>query len=333
MLVVLRPDPLPEIEQLYRAELVRFVRVARAIVGDEQAARDVVQEAFTRAVEKRSSFRRRGPLEAWLWRIVVNEARKRAAAVAPAAYAEKEPSRVTVARRWTQRFARRSLRCRSGNGLPCSCATTPIWSTRRSPRHWGSSVAPQAQVSFGIAADGVRGLDLSADDGDHTAIVASNAFLYVDDKPKVGTRVRKVFAIDSNGDKSAVPFQSAPFGEWDRPTPAHDRPTGPSTVQRKVDGGTIGWVMRREDRGEEPPKDAPYMRAAPGRGLEFARLITPDPDSQMRMLVGIGTPPFGPRPEEKGLLCGYLIVGGGAGGGCSPLKAMFSGDRAPFYPR
>jgi RNA polymerase sigma-70 factor, ECF subfamily len=85
MSVVLRPDPLPEIEQLYRAGRVRFVRVARAIVGDEQTARDVVQEAFTRAVEKRGSFRRRGPLEAWLWRIVVNEARKRGAAGAHSA--------------------------------------------------------------------------------------------------------------------------------------------------------------------------------------------------------------------------------------------------------
>jgi RNA polymerase sigma-70 factor (ECF subfamily) len=88
MLVVLRRDPLPEIEQLYRHELARFARVARAIVGDEQTARDSVQEAFTRAVEKRSLFRRRGPLEAWLWRIVVNEARKRAALAARPAPAD-----------------------------------------------------------------------------------------------------------------------------------------------------------------------------------------------------------------------------------------------------
>jgi RNA polymerase sigma factor (sigma-70 family) len=77
---VLRADPLPELELLYRRELSRYVRVARAIVGDEQTALDAVQEAFTRAIEKRRSFRRRGPLEAWVWRIVVNEARKRAAA-------------------------------------------------------------------------------------------------------------------------------------------------------------------------------------------------------------------------------------------------------------
>ena len=78
MWLVLRRDPLSEIEELYRRDLPRFVRLAWAVVGEEQAARDVVQEAFMRAVEKRRSFRRRGPLEAWVWRIVVNEARKRA---------------------------------------------------------------------------------------------------------------------------------------------------------------------------------------------------------------------------------------------------------------
>lgn len=77
---MLRPDPLSEIEQLYRRDLARFVRVARVVVHDEQAAFDVVQEAFMRAVEKRRSFRRRGPIEAWVWRILVNEARKRASA-------------------------------------------------------------------------------------------------------------------------------------------------------------------------------------------------------------------------------------------------------------
>jgi RNA polymerase sigma factor (sigma-70 family) len=49
-----------------------------------------VQEAFTRAVEKRRSFRRRGPLEAWVWRIVVNEARRRAGSVATVAPPDEE---------------------------------------------------------------------------------------------------------------------------------------------------------------------------------------------------------------------------------------------------
>jgi len=37
-----------------------------------------VQEAFASAVRRRSTFRRDGTLEAWLWSIIVNEARSRA---------------------------------------------------------------------------------------------------------------------------------------------------------------------------------------------------------------------------------------------------------------
>jgi RNA polymerase sigma-70 factor (ECF subfamily) len=74
---------LSEIERLYRDGFGRYLRVARAIVGDEQMARDAVQEAFTRAVDKRGSFRRQGPIEAWVWRIVINEARRRAARKPP----------------------------------------------------------------------------------------------------------------------------------------------------------------------------------------------------------------------------------------------------------
>ncbi len=63
-----------ELESLYRAELPRFVRAAAAIVGDEAAGRDAVQEAFVHAVRKRASFKFESPLEAWVWRIVINEA-------------------------------------------------------------------------------------------------------------------------------------------------------------------------------------------------------------------------------------------------------------------
>ena len=62
------------LESLYRADLLRFTRAAAAIVGDEAAGRDAVQEAFAEAVKKRASFRGEAPLEAWVWRIVINEA-------------------------------------------------------------------------------------------------------------------------------------------------------------------------------------------------------------------------------------------------------------------
>jgi RNA polymerase sigma-70 factor (ECF subfamily) len=72
--MVSRGATIDELELLYRDELPRFVRAAAAIVGDEAAGRDAVQEAFVRAVRKRASFKFESPLEAWVWRIVINEA-------------------------------------------------------------------------------------------------------------------------------------------------------------------------------------------------------------------------------------------------------------------
>jgi RNA polymerase sigma-70 factor, ECF subfamily len=66
---------LDELEAIYRSSLPRFRRVAAAIVGDRERACDVVQDAFGTAIRKRRSFRGSGPLEAWVWRLVVNEAR------------------------------------------------------------------------------------------------------------------------------------------------------------------------------------------------------------------------------------------------------------------
>jgi RNA polymerase sigma-70 factor (ECF subfamily) len=65
-----------EIEALYRSGYCRFVRVATAVLRDEERAVDAVQEAFAAALRDRSRFRGDGPLEAWVWRIVVNCARR-----------------------------------------------------------------------------------------------------------------------------------------------------------------------------------------------------------------------------------------------------------------
>lgn len=60
---------------LYERRFHAFAAGAYAIVGDPEAARDVVQEAFARALRQRHRFRGEGRLEAWLWRIVLNVAR------------------------------------------------------------------------------------------------------------------------------------------------------------------------------------------------------------------------------------------------------------------
>ena len=72
-----------ELEALYRARFAHFVRVATAIARDPELGRDAVQNAFTTAVRRRRSFRGEGAVEAWVWRMVVNEARRLAATKPP----------------------------------------------------------------------------------------------------------------------------------------------------------------------------------------------------------------------------------------------------------
>jgi RNA polymerase sigma-70 factor, ECF subfamily len=75
-----------ELELLYRAKFPTFLRVAAAIVRDEELALDAVHDAFASAIRNRRQFRGEGPLEAWVWRMVVNAARR----------ARRPPSEVAV---------------------------------------------------------------------------------------------------------------------------------------------------------------------------------------------------------------------------------------------
>jgi RNA polymerase sigma factor (sigma-70 family) len=70
-----RAMALADVEAIYRARRLEFRRVAAAVSGDREAAPDLVQEAFVRAVRELDSFRGGGALQGWLWKIVVNVAR------------------------------------------------------------------------------------------------------------------------------------------------------------------------------------------------------------------------------------------------------------------
>lgn len=61
-----------ELEQLYRERYLDFVRVAAALTGGEAQGVDAVQEGFARALGSLEDFRGDAPLEAWVWRIVIN---------------------------------------------------------------------------------------------------------------------------------------------------------------------------------------------------------------------------------------------------------------------
>jgi RNA polymerase sigma factor (sigma-70 family) len=64
------------LEQLYRDKYRTFRDVLAGMVGSHDLAREVVQEAFARALRERRQFRGEGSLEAWVWRIAVNVALK-----------------------------------------------------------------------------------------------------------------------------------------------------------------------------------------------------------------------------------------------------------------
>jgi RNA polymerase sigma-70 factor, ECF subfamily len=82
-----------DLEALYRGRFDVFARVAASVTGDSERARDAVQEAFATAVRKRRSFRAEGPLEAWVWRIVLNAARSDVRRSVPAVVYD-EPARM-----------------------------------------------------------------------------------------------------------------------------------------------------------------------------------------------------------------------------------------------
>jgi RNA polymerase sigma-70 factor (ECF subfamily) len=75
----------PELEALYRRRYRAFLRLAAAVAGDDARGADAVQDAFVRAITSRAAFRGDAPLEAWVWRIVLN-----------AAQAARPPAEVTL---------------------------------------------------------------------------------------------------------------------------------------------------------------------------------------------------------------------------------------------
>ncbi len=63
-----------ELAAIYERRYARFLRVAEAIVGDVELARDAVQDAFARLVRSRTDYRGEGSLDGWVWRTVVRTA-------------------------------------------------------------------------------------------------------------------------------------------------------------------------------------------------------------------------------------------------------------------
>jgi hypothetical protein len=163
------------------------------------------------------------------------------------------------------------------------------------------------QVTAGIAADGVRRVIVVDGSGRHTVLATSNAFLYVASKPDVGQRVRRIWA-ETDTSRIPVPFASGGGSGAKRTKP------WPTKVDRKVSGGTIGWLDRREPRGEP---------VAPGqRNVVFGRVVAPDPERPLRVAVMLSHTRHGTRPSR---LCFSISTpDSGAGGWCLWRASVFA---------
>ena len=142
------------LESLYRADLPRFVRAATAIVGDEGAGRDAVQDAFVKAVRKRTGYNGAAPLETWVWRIVINEAlalrRSRASEFEKALESTTTPSTNHVPERH-----RRACLGRRPSRTPAPCCLSPVLRGSRLSVH-RSRARGRGRNSLGHARHGAR---------------------------------------------------------------------------------------------------------------------------------------------------------------------------------
>ena len=180
--------------------------------------------------------------------------------------------------------------------------------------------ASALQVTAGIAADGVRRVIVADASGTHVVRATSNAFLYVASKPDVGQRVRRIWA-ETDTSRIHVPFAPAPFGLGGGSGPQRAAP-GPTKVERKVSGSTIGWLDGHEPRGEPLDVLPARSRRFVERHAVFGRVIAPDPARPLRVALTLSTSRHGKKATG---LCTWIVTrDGGAGGGCAVRATVFS---------
>lgn len=182
------------------------------------------------------------------------------------------------------------------------------------------------QITAGIADDSVRSVVLRDNQGSHRVVARSNAFLYVAKSPDVGQRITTITARTSRG-VVPVAFAPSPFG-FGGPVAATAAPV--VQVQRPLRGGRIGWLERRESRGQ-PLSVLPrrirsellgFRGGIPGQTrVVFGRVLTPEPDLPLRIVLTSNAHHAG-GPVAG--ICITIVGSDAAGGGCSPYPAIFA---------
>jgi hypothetical protein len=212
-----------------------------------------------------------------------------------------------------------------------SCAPVSELQASRAPAlavlvdHWVSAEAPsasggvhpvKASMSFGFVASGVDRITLRTNRGWVDARIETNAFLAIETDPKIGERTRALVATDEQGKRATVPIAEAPFDTTSSKGTTRE-PPGPTTVERHVKP-TITWINRRENRGTPVATSFGLSSLPPPT---FARELSPDPASPLRVVVSVQ-----PDPQHGSTVC--VSVSGG--GGCSPENKLFGA--IPFLP-
>jgi hypothetical protein len=155
------------------------------------------------------------------------------------------------------------------------------------------------QALYGLAADNVAVVELETEAGVRRVAVANNAFLYLyegegprltDNRLDYRSDVPlRATALDTAGGVlGSVQIMSLKRGYPGAP-PA-DRFPGPAVVERPIEAPRVGWLDRREERGE--PYEWGLFR------LQHTRILRPHPAMSLRVVVGVGTMAFSGGTER-----------------------------------
>lgn len=198
----------------------------------------------------------------------------------------------------------------------------------------GPGEPPSDYATYGFVAAEAQRVVLDGDDGERDALLGDGGFLALG-PGGMGHTTLRAFAENASGARRPVPL--APSLTTEKPRFDSGLPLrGPDKVERRVSGGTIGWVIRAEPRGEpvppalrarlSQPKVKPADRpeglpppSSPKAG-GLARVIKPDPADFLRVMLAQGA--------KDGEICWYEVTRGGVGGSCGDPAVIFR-DR-PF---
>jgi hypothetical protein len=181
----------------------------------------------------------------------------------------------------------------------------------------------QYVLTFGVLVHEVVSVVVRTDRGTSRAAVRDGAFLDVFRSGRRGDWARAVVARTATRRTDVVPLSVQASRE--PPLRTGLGPQGPSKINRTVSGARIGWFVHRESRGLS---SAQAHLKIQGCCRGYARVIQPDPDDFLRVLISdrFTSPiprrvPLPTRGEHR--ICFGALTRGGFGQSCTTLENLF----------